>query len=69
MIDIVEVRVRCHCGVPVPDGAQRFGCLECAAPCCAACAITLESVAYCRYCATTLLGTTASPVGDAFELY
>lgn len=34
-----------------------------------ACAIVLESVAYCRYCASTLLGTTASPVGDAFELY
>jgi hypothetical protein len=69
MIDTIEVRVRCRCGVTVADGAQRFGCLECGAPCCAACAITLESVAYCRFCASTLLGTTASPAGDAFELY
>jgi len=31
-------------------------------------AITLESVAYCRYCASTLLGTTASLLGGQFEL-
>jgi hypothetical protein len=65
----IEVRVRCRCGVTVPDGGQRFGCLECSAPCCEACAVHLEAVAYCRYCATTLLGTTARPVGSAFELY
>jgi hypothetical protein len=35
----------------------------------AACAITLEVGAYCRYCASTLLGTTASLLGGQFELY
>ena len=63
------VGARCRCGLRLPDGAQRFGCLECGAACCAACAVTLESVAYCRFCATTLLGMTANPIGEALELY
>lgn len=60
---------RCRCGLLVARGSERFGCLECGAACCTACAITLESVAYCRYCAATLLGTTVSPLGGQFELY
>src|SRR5512132_1568096 len=67
VIDVHEVIERCRCGDPVARGAERFG-LECGGACCTACAITLESVAYCRYCAATLLGTTASPLGGQFEL-
>jgi len=68
VIDVHELIERCPCGHPVARRAERFGCLECGGACCTACAITLESVAYCRYCATTLLGSTASPLGGQFEL-
>jgi hypothetical protein len=59
---------RCGCGLAPPPSAQRFGCLDCGLPCCAACAVTLESVAYCRGCATELLGTASLAVGGALEL-
>ena len=45
---------RCRCGVK--SSVHRFGCLECGARCCPACAITLESAAYCHRCAAALLG-------------
>ncbi|PYN91150.1 MAG: hypothetical protein DMD91_34785 [Candidatus Rokuibacteriota bacterium] len=67
--EVDEITERCHCGRNVAPASHRFGCLECGAGCCAACAITLESVAYCRDCASTLLGTTASLLGGQFELY
>lgn len=66
--DLEGVNARCRCGVDAARGSHRLGCLECGAPCCVACAITLESVAYCRYCAATLLGTTASSLGGRFEV-
>jgi len=69
VVDVHEGIGRCRCGLLVERGSERFGCLECGAACCTACAITLESVAYCRYCAATLLGTTARPLGGQFELY
>jgi hypothetical protein len=40
----------------VESSVHRFGCLECGARCCPACAITLESAAYCHRCASALLG-------------
>jgi hypothetical protein len=49
--------------------AARFGCLECGASCCAACAIALESVAYCRGCAVALLDVTVVPKSGSFELH
>ena len=57
----------CHCAIDAE--AAHFGCLECGAPCCSACAITLESVAYCRECATTLLDVAVIPKSGSFELY
>jgi hypothetical protein len=55
---------RCRCGV---ERVYHFGCLECGAACCSACAITLESVAYCGRCAAALLGTEFDKPGS-FEL-
>jgi hypothetical protein len=58
---------RCRCGGDV--SAPRFGCLECGAPCCPACAIPLESVAYCGRCAATLLGAVRIFKSGPLELY
>ena len=63
----VEGLADCGCG---RDGvAARFGCLDCGASCCAACAIALESVAYCRDCAVALLDPAVAPKSGSFELY
>jgi hypothetical protein len=59
---------RCGCGLVLVSSAQRFGCLDCGLACCAACAVTLESVAYCRGCATRLLGTASPAVRGTPEL-
>jgi hypothetical protein len=56
-------RRRCTCGGDVAHDFERSGCLECGAPCCAACAIRLESVTSCRPCAAVLLGAAAWPAG------
>jgi hypothetical protein len=57
----------CRCAGDTP--AAPFGCLECGAPCCPACAVSLESVAYCRPCATALLGGPTILKSGSFELY
>jgi len=46
-----------------------FGCIECGGPCCAGCAITVESVAYCRGCAAALLDAAVILKSGSFELY
>lgn len=61
--------LRCRCGLDVRHAFQHFGCLQCGTACCAACVITLESVAYCRLCASALLEATASRPGERFDLY
>ncbi len=68
-VDLAEVAERCSCGRAAPPVAQRFGCRECGYTCCSACAVTLESVAYCRHCATALLGTARLAVGATLELW
>jgi hypothetical protein len=65
--DFEGVAHRCPCASDTP--AARFGCIDCGAPCCSACAITLESVGYCRRCATALLGAAAMLNSGSFELY
>ena len=45
------------CRCQVEPAGYHFGCLECGGACCSVCAITLESVAYCRHCAVALLGS------------
>ena len=62
----IEGGARCRCaGATV----THFGCLECGGPCCAACAITVESVAYCRGCAAALLDANVILKSGSFELY
>jgi hypothetical protein len=46
-----------------------FGCLECGAACCPACAIHLESAAYCGACARSLLDVTAVRAGGPLDLH
>jgi hypothetical protein len=60
-----ELIDRCRCGVE--PAAHHFGCLECGGACCSVCAITLESVAYCRHCAAALLGRDVEKPGS-FEI-
>jgi len=62
----LEGVARCRCAVaPV----AHFGCIECGGPCCAACAITVESVAYCWGCAAALLDAAVILTSGSFELY
>lgn len=65
--DVEAPALRCRCDGEVC--APRFGCLECGAACCTACAIALESVAYCAHCAATLLGTPRIVTSGPFELW
>lgn len=60
---------RCDCGVEAATAFEPLGCLECGAPCCRACAVSLESVPYCRRCAGALLGTSAPRGAGAFILH
>lgn len=48
---------QCLCGRELRSEAERLACIDCGAGCCPACAIHLESTAYCRTCAGSLLGT------------
>lgn len=58
----------CRCGNGIEFGFHSFGCIECGAGCCPRCAVAVESVTYCRPCADSLLGATASAAGH-FELH
>jgi hypothetical protein len=60
--DLEVAMGRCGCGSDIEFGFHSFGCLECGAECCPRCAVTLESVTYCRSCADALLeGIGAAP--------
>jgi hypothetical protein len=52
----------------VRNGFHTFGCYDCGAACCPACAIHLESTTYCQACAGSLLDTAAPRAGSPFEL-
>jgi hypothetical protein len=58
---------RCGCGSEVTYTFHAFGCLECGAACCPACAVALESATYCRCCADSLFGVAVQPDGG-FDL-
>jgi hypothetical protein len=53
---------RCSCGHPLERLTDPLGCIECGRACCPACAVPLESVAYCARCASELLGVPAAHV-------
>jgi len=48
-------RSTCDCGTPILRAVDDLGCIECGRPCCPVCAHTLESVAYCAFCAAQFL--------------
>lgn len=48
-------RKTCECGAPVLRAVEDLGCVDCGRPCCPVCAYTLESVAYCAFCAAAFL--------------
>jgi hypothetical protein len=68
-LPLIGVERIAPCGCAGDAVAARFGCLECGASCCTACAIALESVAYCRGCAVALLDVTVVPKSGSFELH
>jgi hypothetical protein len=55
----------CGCGTEVRYAFHHLGCIECGAPCCPSCAVSLESVSYCRACAGSLLGSADHHAGVA----
>jgi hypothetical protein len=57
---------QCGCGARM---SVTFGCLECGAACCPACAIPLESAAYCGACARSLMDVTAVRAGGPLDLH
>jgi hypothetical protein len=59
----------CRCGHEVPNAFHRFGCVDCGAACCPACAIHLESTTYCSACAGSLLDTAVPRAGSRFDLH
>jgi hypothetical protein len=61
--------VQCGCDTAVRTSVHSLGCLECGAPCCPSCAISLESATYCRTCAAQLLGTVTVRAGSTFDLH
>ncbi len=61
--------VSCRCGSHRPGTYPTLGCLECGTPCCPACAVPLESVTYCRRCATSLLEPLSVEAPGSFELH
>ena len=56
----------CACGTPA---REPLACQECGGACCAACAVSLESVPYCRSCASALLESSAPRGAGAFILH
>jgi len=59
----------CSCGTERSKAAPTLGCIECGSPCCPSCAVTLESVSYCRGCARSLLGATTILAVGTYELH
>ncbi len=58
----------CGCGSEVNHAFQRMGCFDCGDGVCPSCAVTLESVSYCRTCAGRLLETRAVESEGRFDL-
>ena len=60
---------QCNCGTEERPLAQTLGCLDCGSACCPECAISLESVTYCRTCAAALLDAVTVRAGATFDLH
>ena len=44
----------CECGVTLEEPSQAARCQECDSTACRSCVIHVETVTYCRWCATVL---------------
>jgi hypothetical protein len=62
------MHAQCNCGTDQIPG-HSLGCLDCGSACCPECAISVESVTYCRSCAAALLETAIVRAGATFDLH
>jgi hypothetical protein len=62
------MHAQCNCGTDQSFGPS-LGCLDCGSACCPECAISVESVTYCRSCAAALLETATVRAGATFDLH
>jgi hypothetical protein len=60
---------QCSCGPDERTYVHSLACVDCGSACCPECAISLESVTYCRSCAAALLDTATVRTGTGFDLY
>src|SRR5256885_10913240 len=44
----------CECGMTLEGPARRTGCQECGTVGCRSCSIEVETITYCRWCATSV---------------
>jgi hypothetical protein len=60
---------QCGCGPDERTYMHSLGCFDCGSACCPECAISIESLTYCRACAAALLETTTVRAAATFELH
>ena len=63
------LQAQCSCDTDEQTFATSLGCFDCGSGCCPECAISLESVTYCRPCAAALLDSDTVRAGATFELH
>jgi len=44
----------CECGMTLEAPSRRTGCQECGTAGCRSCSIEMETITYCRWCATSV---------------
>lgn len=44
----------CECGMTLEQPSHRTGCQECGTGGCRSCSIAVDTVTYCRWCATSI---------------
>jgi hypothetical protein len=59
----------CGCSSNTGQAFYDLGCIDCGTACCSSCAVTLESVTYCRSCARSLLGAGTVQAAGSFDLH
>ena len=63
------MHAQCNCSTDHQTFGYSLACLDCGSACCPECAISIESVTYCRSCAAALLETATVRAGATFELH
>src|SRR5207237_8407942 len=54
----------CECGMTLEAPARRTGCQECGTVGCRSCSIEVDTITYCRWCATSVAPRRAACGGD-----